>query len=418
MTKKVLLILGILIIIGAAAYLILGGTQQQAGDSRVGFSLGDFFPFGKNNSTNEEITTDGAVIQNQETETPPMTETNQPIPRLRKISKEPVAGAVIYNVGTTSLVRFVEKGTGNVYEVRSNSLTTERLTNTTIPKIIRGYWLPDASGFLAQTLVPESEIVETSFVKLIKNKATTSNEILTPYSTTISKLPTGIKEIAIRSDGKKIFYYITNNSASSWFISNPDGTEQSVVLTHPLTEWLPKWISTDTIIMQSRSSSESVGYTYSFDVKNKTLKKVGVGLVGLSANTNNDGTLSIVSGGGNFPQIFLINNKEVSVSELAAGGMAEKCVWTKEKVSSVYCAIPSQIPTGNYPDIWYKGLVSTQDFIEKIDVSNKIYTRTADLFSLSQEKIDAVDLSLSPDETHLVFRNKIDGFSWLLRVAR
>ena len=44
-------------------------------------------------------------------------------------------------------------------------------------------------GFLAQTIIPESEMAETSFVKLNKNTATTSSESLTPFGT-ISHCPT------------------------------------------------------------------------------------------------------------------------------------------------------------------------------------------------------------------------------------
>jgi len=421
MTKKILLIIGILVIIGVAAFLIFGSrAQTESGESRVGFSIRDFLPFGSSeDSTNTDTTdttitdTSGIGLNNE----PFPTQTNEiVVPRLRKISKEPVAGAVIYNVGTTSVVRFVEKGTGNVYEVNSSTTVIHRLTNTTIPKIVRALWLPNASGFLAQTLESESEIVETNFVKLNKNTATSTNESLTPFSTTISKLPTSIKEISIKPDGTKIFYYTALNS-SSWFVSNVDGTGSSLVMTHPLTEWLPKWISGNTVIMQSKGSSETTGFAYSFDISSKTLKKVGVEMVGLSVNPNTDGSMSLVSSGGSVPSLFVVDNKNITSKTLSTNTLAEKCVWLKDKNPTIYCAVPSQIPRGNYPDVWYKGLVSTGDFIEKIDTNNDISYNIANLSSLSDQKIDVVDISLSPDGSHLIFRNKIDGFLWMLRIG-
>lgn len=419
MTKKILLIIGILAIIGVAAFLIFGSqTQTESGDGRVGFSIRDFLPFGNSDNSTDTGTTNttetSGIISNNE---PFTTQTNEiVVPRLRKISKEPVAGAVIYNVGTTSVVRFVEKGTGNVYEANSSTTVVQRLTNTTIPKIIRAFWLPNASGFLAQTLEPGSEIVETNFVKLNKNTASSTSESLTLFSTIISKLPTSIKEITIKPDGTKIFYY-TALSSSNWFVSNPDGTGSSLVMSHPLTEWLPKWISGNVIIMQIKGSSEATGFTYSFDVSSKTLKKIGVDASGLSVNPNSDGSLSLISSGGSVPDLFIVDNKNVSTKGIDANTLAEKCVWLKDKNPFVYCAIPSQIPRGNYPDIWYKGLVSTEDFIEKIDISNDIFYNIANLSSLSGQKIDVVDISLSPDGSHLIFRNKIDGFLWMLRIA-
>ena len=97
--------------------------------------------------------------------------------------------------------------------------------------------------------------------------------------------------------------------------------------------------------------------------------------------------------------------------------MAEKCVWLEEKNPTVYCAIPIKLPNGNYPDVWYKGVVSTEDIIEKIDLNNDIYYNVVNLSSESGEKIDVVDIDISPDETHLIFRNKIDGYLWMIKIG-
>ena len=396
-------------------FLIFNSAPPLApGESRVGFSIRDYLPFGNSGSTETGTSTDQTTgNENGQTNEPIISTINQPVPRLRKISNEPVA--VICNPSTTSVVRFIEKGTGNVYEAKSDTVAIQRLTNTTIPKIIRAFWLPNGSGFLAQTLLVEGEIIETNFVKLNKNSASSTRESLTPFNTTIGKLPTNIKEITIKPDGTKIFYYTTIGS-SNWFVANPDGTGSSLAMSHPLTEWIPKWISDNTVIMQIKGSSESVGYAYSFDVSTKTLKKVGVEATGLSVNPNPDGSLSLISSGGSFPQLSIVDNKNITSKVVVANSLAEKCVWLKDKNPSVYCAIPDQLPRGNYPDVWYKGLVSTEDYITKIDLNDNIFYNIAYLTSLSDQKIDVVDMSLSPDETHLIFRNKIDGYLWMLRI--
>src|SRR3989344_2465460 len=363
MTKKIILILGILVIVGIAGFLMLGGEPQTEGESRVGFSLRNYLPFGSSDNVGSEE----EVVKPKEENLPTIEDPNKPLPRLRKLSKEPVAGAVVFNTGTTSVVRFVEKGTGNVYEATSDSLAIKRLTNTTIRKIIRAFWIPSGAGFLAQTLIPESEIIETNFVKLNKVSTSTLSENLTPFSTTISKLPTGIKELTIKPDGTKIFYYTVSGN-SRWFVANPDGTGATLLLSHPLTEWLPKWVSP-----------------------------------------------TLVSSGGKTPRLFLINNKNFTSINANTNTLADKCVWSKKEIS-VYCAIPNQIPNGAYPDDWYRGTLQTEDFLKKIDLNNIIYYNTADLSKESGEKIDVVDIMLSPDDTHLIFRNKTDGFLWLLRI--
>lgn len=375
--KKVLLIIGILAVIGVAAFLIFNAGPEREGQSRVGFSITDYLPFGSSDSDSEPGDNfvpndgDGDVFAPQD----------KAVAKLRKISSEPVAGSAIWSVGTTSLVRFVEKGTGNVYEVRSDSNFVERLTNTTIPKIIRAFWLPDGSGFLAQTLLPESEVIETSFVKLNKNTGATTTESLTPYSTTISKLPTGIREIAVSPNGSKIFYYTIEGSRSSWFTANPDGTGETKVYTHFLTEWLPVWVSTNIVEMQTKPSYAAVSRLYSFNLQSKSL-----------GNTSRD--LSIFP---NTPN-------------------TDKCVRSEEETDVAFCAIPKRLPTSLYPDDWYKGLVSTNDYIEKIDLANDIHYQISDLSIVSGEEIDVLDITLSPNEHHLTFRNKTDGYLWLLEI--
>ena len=411
MTKKILLASGILIIVGIAAFLIFSSTtKQENGESRVGFSILNFLPFGGNEDT--ETSTTESVSNNEITTSSSNTE-SQSIPRLRKISTEPVAGAVIFNNGTTTLVRFVEKGTGNVYQAASNSTVIQRLTNTTIPKIIRAFWLPNASGFLAQTLTTETEVIETNFVKLNKTAASSTDEDLTPFNTTISSLPTKIQEITIKPDSSKIFYY-TNSGSSSWFISNPDGTGSVLVATNPLTEWYPDWISENSIVMQTKGSYKSIGYVYIFNPQTKSFGKIGTGFLGISANLNLDKSLSLVSSGN---KLFIVNNNNVSTTELSTNSLAEKCVWLNDKSHYAYCAFPDQLPNGNYPDDWYKGKVATEDFIKKVDLDNDIYYNISDLADESGEKIDVVNLSLSPDGNYLIFRNKIDGYLWMLRIV-
>lgn len=409
MTKKIVLALIIVIIIGVALFLGLSTTEQE-GETRVGFSLREFLPFGKSEETTETpVRTDS--------EGTPITNTLGPVPRLRKISSEPVAGAVIFNQGTTSIVRFVEKGTGNVYEVSSNSTEKRRLTNTTIPKITRAFWLPLGSGFLAQTLMSESTIIETNFVKLNKSVTSSSSpENLTPYETVISKLPTDIKEIAVKPDGSKIFYYTIVNGGSRWYLSSPDGTGSTLVYSHPLTEWLPRWTNGDTVSIQTKSSSKNIGYAYDFNTQNRTLSKIGLGTYGLSLNPDSSGTFNLVSSGGKTPEILAYDIKNDSYLRTKVNSLADKCVWLKKESVSIYCAVPNGIPNGDYPENWYQGKITTEDSIRKVNVADNVFYVTLNLSAESGQKIDVTDISISPDDSHLIFRNKIDGFLWMLRL--
>lgn len=410
--KKIILIGGILVIIALAAFLMLSSDPKEGGVGIGGFSLDEFLPFGSNNLPD---TTGQAPSNNNEQGDSELSDINTPqsIPRLRKLSNEPVAGAAIFNIGTTTIVRFVEKGTGNVYQARSNSGAVERLTNTTIPKIVRAYWLPDGSGFLAQTLSDESNIVETSFIKL--SRATSSVENITPFDTSISKLPTGIKEILIKPDGTKIFYYVITQTGSSWYISNPDGTGKVQTNTHSLIEWIPlKWVG-NSIFMQTKPAYNHNSYIYSFDTVSKNIKRVGSGN-GMSAAINSSGSTALASGGGSNPNLYTIDVKNGHVSELSSNTISEKCVWMNKSSNNAICGFPKNFPSGTYPDSWYQGLTSTEDYIQRVDLSNDIYYDAIDLSKVSGQKIDMTDVAISQDDAYLIFRNKIDGYLWMLQI--
>lgn len=415
MTKKIVLTIGIFAVIALAVFLIFGGKEGKEGDSRVGF-LREFFPFG---SSDEIVFDDNQNQFEGERDERSNTSANQniPVPRIRKISGEPVAGAVIWNTGTTSIVRFVEKGTGNVYEARSDTVKIERLTNTTIPKIVRAYWLPDGSGFLAQTLMPEYEIIETSFVKLAKNDKPLETEVLTPFTSVVSKLPTGIKELSISPDGKRIFYYTSNGFISNWFSSNPDGTKSTSLGSYRLNEWLPMWYSSNSILLQTKSSAFAESYMYELNPTTKSLRKIGGSEVGLSSLPSPDGESVLISSGGSFPELALTASKTAIKTPTSARTFADKCVWSKTEKNIVYCGVPSLIPQADYPDSWYKGLVGTEDNIKKIDVLNDISYDVIYLSNSTGEKIDIVDLNISKDDSHLIFKNKFDEYLWMLRVS-
>lgn len=403
MSKKILLIVGILIIIAVAAFLILGSSEDSTGENRVGFSIKNYFPFGQQ-SNNTDTGNGNSFEEIEEKNLSEISSNNNPIPRIRKISKEPIAGAVIYNMGTTTFVRFVEKGTGNVYEARSDRNTIERLTNTTIPKIVSVKWLPDASGFIAQTVDLSSDLIETSFVKITKKS--TLNENLPSYNTTISKLPTNIYGLTVSPDSSKVFYYLKGVS-SFWFVSNPDGTNKKYIYESPILELESKWIDNDNVFVYTKPSLYAETFAYNFNVSKKLLTKIYTSGFGLSFNPKKDALL-ISNGGYN---ISVVNSSGESIN-LNTNTLSEKCSWYKE---FVYCGIPESNTTG-YMESWYKGKIETIDNIRRIDTANLFYTNIANLKEETKENIDIIDIQISDDASHLIFTNKRDEYLWLLRI--
>lgn len=401
-----------IVIAGGVVFFVL--SQNMAGEDdggTGGFSLRNFFPFGRGDApTGAANNQTDTGEQNTDTQFAPI---SAEIPSLRKISTAPVAGMVIFNIGTTSIVRFVEKATGNVYEARSDSSIINRLTNTTIPKIIRVFWLPSGKGFLAQT-VDEEDLIETAYVEL-KEVKTTSNELSVPYESVISKLPTGIKEISVSPDGKKIIYY-TTKGVSEWFISNPDGTGPKIVYQSNLTEWIPQWFSANSVLITTKTSSAASSFGYILNTSNSQISKVFGDIKGGSALISPDGKKLIYSIGGQDSVSLVSTNVSGGAVASLGSSLPEKCAWDPSDYNYIICGVLQSLPPVDYPDDWYKGSLSTNDFIERINIVDNFTFLAADPENQVDQKIDVAKIAVSKDGRFASFIDKNDSSLWFLKI--
>lgn len=411
-TKKIIIAVLVIAVLGGVAYWFFSSRAQTGNTNNPsgGFSIKSFFPFGNGNDV--QVTNNDSSQNNNSDSTQSGGSFNQtgPVPKLRELSNKPVAGSVVWTTGSTSIVRFTEKATGNVYEARSDSLPINRLTNDTLPKIMRAFWLPDGTGFLAQT-ADDSELIDTSFIKLKLTSSSTS-ENTTPYEPVISKLPTGIEELSVSPDSKKVFYY-TADVATSGYTANPDGTNKTQVFSNYLTEWIPNWFSTNSILISSKASSESPSNGYVLNPSSKTLSPAYNGIFGGSALPRSDGKYILVSSGGDDVDTWLDNVVSATTTRLGIHTLSEKCAWDPADLKFIYCAVPKSLGD-NVPDNWYQGITQTDDLIYKINVFDNYKYLLMDLSDQSKQKIDVENISVSKDGNFLIFTNKIDQSLWLL----
>src|SRR3989338_6779767 len=84
-------------------------------------------------------------------------------PRLRLLSSSPVAGAISVIKGSAQTVRFVDRASGNVFEVSlSDSVAVPtRLTNATIPKVYEALWQKGGERTLLRYLKDDEETIDT-----------------------------------------------------------------------------------------------------------------------------------------------------------------------------------------------------------------------------------------------------------------
>ena len=354
-----------------------------------------------------------ATTPTEVSETPTATETSRLA--LKELSARPSAGAVILPASGNRvvLVRFVEKGTGNVYEVGPETSEETRLSNTTIPKIAEVVWNKDGTRLVARYLKDgENETIQSYYAALSSpSEGQPGGELLGSF------LTENIKTISTNPDRDKLFYIVNHSGGATGIISDFDGSKKTQVFDSPLKEWLVEWPSPQTAALTTKPSATVPGFMFLLNTKNGVLTRAISGIKGLTTLVSPNVSSVLYSENTADGLSLKTYSFKTAVSEIMSiTTLPEKCVWSKNDSTTIYCSVPTYLGGGIYPDGWYQGVTFFSDDIWKIDVSSGVATLMAELKKLSGRDIDGTHLFLSQSEDYLFFTNKFDSRIWSLRL--
>ncbi|MEI8223929.1 MAG: peptidoglycan-binding domain-containing protein [bacterium] len=222
----------------------------------------------------------------------------------------------------------------------------------------------------------------------------------------------GIIRGDVSPDGTQLFYLKPSASGGVvGIITDSVGKNPKQVFSSPFTEWKPQWVNATTIALTTLASSEADGYMYFLNPTTGDFQKVIGPVRGLTTLVNPSASTVLMSSSAN--KRFSLATYTVATGTTNPRDLSTlpaKCTWQNDTV--VFCAVPQEISSGQYPDDWYQGLVTFNDSFWSIDITQN---STTNIVSPSQ-KFDARDLLVSPDGAYLYFINKIDGTLWSYRM--
>ncbi len=462
MSKKTFyLLITAFIILGAVwgVWFFRQRSQVPTGTS-VPLSLRDFFPFGKN-TTDIAPRTKGNTSPSSDTtegEQPPATAVT--LPKLRKISSMPIAGATIFekerplpepvagalndpNTATTdipgvavppttktnkktkvvvppkptteliSTVRYVEKERGHVYESYLDTLSENKISNTTIPRIHEAFFGNDGQNMLLRYLDDDGKTIDTFAASLPTNVTSTDGTFpeLKGYF-----MPANISDLSLAPDLKSLFYLMPYSQSAIGTVALLGGSQKVQIFNSEFTEWLSQWPAIRTILLTTKPSYVFPGSAYIVDTQTRSFDNVLSEINGLTTLMSPNGKSILYSestDGGVKLKLFKMDTREFI--DIGIKTLPEKCVWGADSTYA-YCAIPQSLPEANYPDNWYQGLLSFNDDTWKLDFKSNIFTIIAHPEDMAGESIDATHLTLDSKENYLIFTNKKDSFLWSLNL--
>ena len=413
MKRKTAIIITILTaflaMVGLAAWYFFLSPQtiknDQGGISKI---ISTFFPIGEQTTNNQQPTTTEAEKNNGEENL----NENQPAPVIRKITSSAVAGfTIIEDKKDSSSVRYMESETGNVYNAPLAIISNTRLTNTTIPKVREAVFLPNGEQIIARYL-DDDEITIKSFsgkINLPKTGtgSTTEGELRGDF------LRDDIVNI-VATEENKIFYTIVESNAISGILANTDGSKPTKVFSSIILEWLPQWIGKNSLYVNTKASSKSPGYIFKINTSNGDQTKVIGKVFGLTSNFDPKNTEFVYNDSS--LKLYSYKLKTEKVSELPLKTLAEKCAWETTSDTIIYCGIPDKTEPAEYPDDWYKGIISFKDDLWKMNLTTGEITLITQFSQTTGGDIDIINPKISKDGNYFVFTNKNDLSLWSVRV--
>ena len=377
--------------------------------------------------------------------TPPATAPNTVI-KLVKVSTMPIAGFTVFskerlkvvptdNTDTTTPVttptttknttakkapapltefapalRYVSRANGNIYETFADTIEEQKNSQTVIPQVYEAYFGNGGNSVVMQYLKPDNATIETFVGSLPKENVGTVLDGTNQVQGTF--LPDNTKDVSISTDNSSMFYLFDLEDSMIGTTLNFLTNKKVQVFESPFTEWLPQWTTNSMITLTTKPASGIPGYMYELNPSTKSLTDVLSNINGLTTLTSPNGKLVLYSNDGLSLSIYKIATG--ATNTLGVKTLAEKCAWNADS-SSIYCAVPRNINSAQYPDAWYQGEVSFSDEIWQIDVASGNATMLVDPLTIAGgQDIDGIKLAVDSGENYLFFVNKKDSYLWEL----
>jgi hypothetical protein len=391
-----------LLVIGLAGWYFFISRQTanlgEIGEAR-GFAVGVPSFTGSRGSTSENIASGFADAPPEEEAEP------QRPPRLWRVSTSPVAGAGFVSVASTSVLRYVERSTGHVFDVDPMTGIVTRRTNRLIPKVY------EASVGKGDTIVARTITDEGERETFVGSLGTTTEEGFTPL--TGVDLGPSIRDIAFADDGV-VFLAETAAGGAQLVRANIDGSEPSILRAFGAGDFNLSLLGDDRIILIEKPSSGMPGYAYAVGNGLVSLARAVPGLT-LAARTGSSTAVLIGADDGSDLSLSVRPTLDSASLTLDIDTVADKCVWMPGISFTAYCAVPEERPAPGFLTNWHRGLVHTSDSWHIVDGS----AGTSDSF-FQMRSDDAIDVEKPTTDgggNFIAFMNARDKSLWLLRIV-
>ncbi len=291
-------------------------------------------------------------------------------------------------------VRFIDRTSGNVYSYLAHARSLTRISNKTLPGVQLASWTPDGSRAYVQFLA-----------------STNGEEHVSTYALNADGgdgylLENDLAEAQV-AGSSTLITLLTGSTGSVGSLSRADGSNQKTLFSSVLSS-IVVHPTTGDLFATNKPSSHLNGYGFDINRITGSFSRILGPFPGLSVLPSPDGKNLVYSYTSNGTYYLRVYNMATHTSTaLPLATLSEKCVWAANGLS-VYCAVPTNLQ-GNLPDDWYQGVTVFTDRIWRIDLTQRVATLVLDPNQIGKVNVDAVNLTVDPNEDMLIFTDKHSG---------
>ena len=353
-------------------------------------------------------------------------------PVLRQISFEPVSGFTFYATTSTSTrvtsdpergqvvqeylatstaVRFQERATGHVYDVFEFIESPLKVSNITIQKVYTTTFTNNRNDFLMMSASQNNEQVKTTFGRIIPAKAETATASSTEQIVEQKNISSVVNDLAYLPFINKIAYSVKKEIGSEIYTADPQRASEALLTTLPFNEFTIDPLNNTEVMIQTKASATSPGYSYTLNLTTGRLNKIIGDIAGLLTKISPDLKYYLYSQSDQSSPILRGYNTETDVTfRIGIHTIPEKCLFSPKNSALAYCFGSTAYAPALYPDDWYKGRVFNRDNLYTIDFKTgfveSVYVFENDL------SFDAYNPQLTFNDESILFQNKYDLTLW------
>lgn len=433
--KKILIIVGALILIGVGLFFFFGNGKEVVSDFfNEDADFGSFFDI-EPQSQNDFVSTPTE-------DTPPTeAESNSEYvpPTLRQISFEPIAGFTHYattsistttsineegaelvatTTATSTVFRFQERASGHIYDVFEFMLAPQKVSNITVQKPYHTIFSNDPNLFIYVMPTLNNEQIKSTRAQIIPEQPETETASSTPQSLNQTDISTAATNFVHIPSNDQIVYSIPKLTGSEVYISDFTRQNERLLITLPFKEFSIEPLSDTHVLIQTHASRDSVGFAYSLRLSNGVLSKILGNIPGLLLKVSSDQNFVLYSESDRSrPIIRTLDRTTGEVRRIGIDTIPEKCIFSTVVVSDIYCFGSPLYKAGTYPDDWYKGKIFNADDLYKIDLTTGT-VKTLYVFEDDISDFDVIKPQITQNDGHIAFMSKYDLTLWAIDLTQ